>query len=315
MSPSAAWNSPVFRIYLWLAMGLLAGAGCAIGVLQFALHKNVRSVWLTYKGWLIMIPLIGLTIFLGRWAVIGGVALLSIFAFKEFARASGVYRDWWMTGTVYLAIVAVGISALVHDPFTHAAGWFGLFLAMPVYAISLLVIIPVLRNVSRGQLQEIALSILGFIYMGWMFGHLGFLADSDHPYGYLLFIVLATELNDVAAFTCGKLFGHRPLRSNISPKKTWGGAIGAASFSMLLPWILWFSFPHFGTTERILTGLIVGVGGQLGDLSISVIKRDIGVKDMGAGIPGHGGILDRIDSLIFVAPLFLHMIQYFHGIR
>src|SRR5207248_11725992 len=66
--------------------------------------------------------------------------------------------------------------------------------------------------------------------------------------------------------------------------------------------------------QLILTGLIVGIGGQLGDLSISVIKRDIGIKDMGATIPGHGGILDRIDSVIYVSPLFLHMVRYFHDL-
>ena len=82
---------------------------------------------------------------------------------------------------------------------------------------------------------------------------------------------------------------------------------------MVLPWLLRFSFPHFPPLELILTGLIVGIGGQLGDLSIRVIKRDIGIKDMGAAIPGHGGILDRIDSLIFVAPLFLHMVQFCNG--
>jgi phosphatidate cytidylyltransferase len=72
-----------------------------------------------------------------------------------------------------------------------------------------------------------------------------------------------------------------------------------------------FSFNYFGTLQCVLTGLIVGIGGQLGDLSISVIKRDVGVKDMGAAIRGHGGILDRIDSLIYVAPLFFHMAGYF----
>jgi phosphatidate cytidylyltransferase len=83
---------------------------------------------------------------------------------------------------------------------------------------------------------------------------------------------------------------------------------------MALPWLLAFSFPHFSTREKILTGLIVGIGGQLGDLSISVIKRDLGIKDMGASLPGHGGILDRIDSLIYTAPLFLHMVHWFHGL-
>src|SRR5205823_9525940 len=105
-----------------------------------------------------------------------------------------------------------------------------------------------------------------------------------------------------------------PLRSNISPKKTWEGALGALAVAMTLPWALRFSFPQFGALQLVLAGLIVGVGGQLGDLTISVIKRDIGIKDMGAGIPGHGGILDRVDSLIYVAPLFFHMTHYFHGL-
>lgn len=314
MSPSAALHNPVFRVYLILVLAILLLAGAVIGLLR-ARQKAVGSIWLTYTGWLIMIPPIALAIFLGRWAVIIGVMLLSIFGFKEFARASGLYRDFGMTGAVYVAIISVGIGSIIHDPFTGHEGWFGLFLAMPVYAISLFLIVPVARNVVSGQLQALGLAVLGFIYIGWMFGHLGFLANTDHPYGYLIFIILATELSDIAAFTCGKLVGGRALRSNISPRKTWGGAVGAWAFSMVLPWLLRFSLPHFRPVELVLTGLIVGVGGQLGDLSLSVIKRDIGIKDMGAAIPGHGGILDRIDSLIFVAPLFLHMIQFFHGLR
>ena len=94
------------------------------------------------------------------------------------------------------------------------------------------------------------------------------------------------ELNDVAAFTCGKLFGRHPLRSNISPKKTWEGSLGALAVSLALPWLMRFSFPHFSAAELVLTGLIVGIAGQLGDLSISVIKRDLGIKDMGAVLGG-----------------------------
>jgi phosphatidate cytidylyltransferase len=134
-----------------------------------------------------------------------------------------------------------------------------------------------------------------------MFSHVGFLANSTHAYGYLLFLLLAVESNDVAAFTSGKLLGRRKLREVISPNKTWGGAIGALAFSMALPWLLWFSFPHFGWL-------------QLGDLTLSVIKRDLGVKDMGSLIPGHGGLLDRVDSLIFTAPLFFHMVRWFYDI-
>jgi len=256
-------------------------------------------------------------VFAGRIPTIVGVTLLAIFAFKEFARASGVYRDWWMTGAVYAGIIAVGIACLMPDPRSQepGTGWYGFFVAVPVFAIALILFIPILRNRARGELQRMSLAIVGFVYIGWMFGHLGFLANARNAYGFLCYIIFATELNDVAAFTFGKLFGRHPLRSQISPNKTWEGALGAITLSMVLPWLLRFSFPFFGPWQLILTGLIVGIGGQLGDLSISVIKRDIGTKDMGATIPGHGGILDRIDSLIYVAPLFMHMAGYYYGLR
>jgi phosphatidate cytidylyltransferase len=187
-------------------------------------------------------------------------------------------------------------------------------MALPVYVVCLILIVPIARNRTSGQLQNSALAVLGFIYVGWMFSHVGFLANSAHAYGYLLFLLLAVETNDVAAFTWGKLVGRRKLRDAISPNKTWGGAIGALAFSMALPWLLRFSFPHFGPLQLVLAGLIVGVGGQLGDLALSVIKRDLGVKDMGSLIPGHGGLLDRVDSLIFTAPLFFHMVRWFYGL-
>jgi phosphatidate cytidylyltransferase len=165
----------------------------------------------------------------------------------------------------------------------------------------------------QGQLQSITLAIFGFLYIGWMFAHVALLSLTANPYGYLCFLILATELNDVAAFTSGKLFGHLPLRSNISPRKTWGGAIGATTVSIALPFLLRFSFPGFSARRLLAIGILIGIGGQLGDLVISVMKRDIGIKDMGGTIPGHGGILDRIDSLIFVAPWFFYLVQYPHG--
>ena len=316
MSPQLALHSHIFQTYLAIVAGIVFVAGLILFGLQLLSSKDISPIWRTYRAWLVMIVVIVAFVFAGRVAVVIGITILSICGFKEFARATGLYRDWWMTGAVYIAIIGVGLTSLMRDPYEPKyAGWFGLFMAVPVFAINFLLMVPILRNQSKGQLQTVALAVCGFMYMGWMFGHTGFLADSGNAYGYLLFIVLATELNDIAAFTFGKLLGHRQLRGNISPRKTWGGAIGAVGVSLILPWLLRFSLPNFTTGQLILTGLIVGIGGQLGDLCISFIKRDIGIKDMGAAIPGHGGILDRIDSLIFVAPLFLHSVDYFHGLR
>ncbi len=314
MSPGAAATSPVFLAYLTLAALLLSGAGVLLAVLRWGLHKDVNHAWGAYRGWLVMVPLLLGSIFLGRAATIVFFTTLAIFGFKEFARATGLYQDWPMTGAVYLGIIATGVISLVNDPLRGVPGWYGLFMALPVYVIAVILVIPIVRNRFQGQLQALALAIVGFLYLGWMFGHLAFLANSRHAYSYLLYLVLAVELNDVAAFTFGKLFGRHPLRSNISPKKTWEGAIGALGVSLALPWMLRGTFPHFRASDCLLIGGIVGVGGQFGDLAISVIKRDLGIKDMGGAIPGHGGILDRIDSLIYVAPLFFHIVRFAHDL-
>jgi phosphatidate cytidylyltransferase len=317
MSPQVALHDPVFRAYFVIVLVSLALGGAVLVFLRFGLKKELGPIWSTYRSWLIMAPIALLIVFAGRVPFVVGVTLLAIFGFKEFARASGLYRDWWMTGAVYAGIVTVGLASLMPHPRGEepGTGWYGFFVAVPVFAIALILLIPILRNRARGELQKMSLSIVGFVYIGWMFGHLGFLANARNAYGFICYIIFATELSDVAAFTFGRLFGRHPLRSEISPKKTWEGALGAIVVSLILPWLLRFSFPFFGPWQLILTGLIVGVGGQLGDLSISVIKRDIGTKDMGSAIPGHGGILDRIDSLIYVAPLFLHMAGYYYGLR
>ncbi|MBL4848755.1 MAG: phosphatidate cytidylyltransferase [Planctomycetes bacterium] len=310
----SAQVGPIFARYLVAALAVLSVAGALLGVLTLGFKKPLKGVWKTYRGWLVMVPVVLTTLYLGREAVIVGVTLLSILGFKEFARATGLYEDWWYTIVGYVGILVVGALVLMPDPRQGGHGWYGLFMAVPVYAIGLFLVVPVLRNRAKGQLQRVALSIVGFVYLGWMFGHLGFLANSEHAQGYLLYLCFAVPISDVAAFTSGKLFGKAKLRSEISPNKTWGGSLGALAVSMALPWLLRFSFPHFGWVELVLTGLIVGVGGQLGDLTISFIKRDLEIKDMGAAIPGHGGFLDRLDSLIFVAPLFFHMTRWFHNV-
>ncbi len=314
MSPGAALSSDVFRIYATVLLGMVIGVGLLLAVLGWGLRRDVSHAWQSYSSWLVMIPLTLLGIFAGRvpWIVL--VSLLAVFAFNEYARATGLGRDWFMSGVVYLGIGVTGVVSAVYDPGLHVPGWYGLFAILPVYVIAAILLVPILRNRSEGALQDIALAILGFLYIGWMFMHLAFLANAKDAYGYLLYLIFAVEINDIAAYTFGKLFGRHPLRGNISPKKTWEGAIGALAVSIALPSALQFSFPQFGAAELVLTGLIVGVSGQLGDLSMSVIKRDLGIKDMGSLIRGHGGILDRIDSLIYVTPLFFHMVRWFHDL-
>jgi len=314
MSLPEAWNSPIYRTYLAITMGVLFLGGVFLAYLTFVRKRPSAPLWATYRGWLIMAPVVLGAVGLGRAAVIVFVVCLGVGGFVEFARATALWKNRLMSAVVILAIVAVGVVIWIPDPRLGKPGWYGLFAVMPMWFTALLLVLPVFRNDPRGQLQAVALSLVGFTYFGWMFGHLAYLANSTNPYGYLLFLFFAVSVNDVAAFTFGKLFGSRKLCSRISPNKTWGGALGALGVSMMMPWVLHFSFAQFDATALLLAGLIVGVGGQLGDLTISFIKRDLGIKDMGQLIPGHGGVLDRVDSLIYTAPLFFHMVRWLYDI-
>lgn len=314
MSPSAAIEDTVFRTYLVLAIVLLVVGGIVIGGMRVLSRRNIGHAWSSYCGWLLMVPTVFAAIFAGRYTSILFFGVLSLGGFWEYARATGLFRDRLIMLVVSVAIGAVTATAFLSDPRQGTSGWYGLFMAIPVYAIAAILLVPIIRDRSAGYLTLIALSIVGFVYIGWMFGHLGFLCNAEHAYGYVLYLLFAVEINDVAAFTTGRLIGRHKMRPHISPQKTWEGACGALIVSLALPWLLRFSFPHFHRIDLVAIGLIVGIGGQLGDLTISVIKRDLQIKDMGHLIRGHGGILDRIDSMIFVAPLFFHWVRFWHDI-
>ena len=124
MTISAAITNEIFLTYVVIIGGILGFAGLMLAILT-ALGKDVSSIWRTYRGWLVMVPLVLGTIFLGRTAIIVGVTSLAIFGFKEYARAVGLYADWWLTGIVYLAIVSLGFASYVgskHES-DHQLAW------------------------------------------------------------------------------------------------------------------------------------------------------------------------------------------------
>ncbi len=131
--------------------------------------------------------------------------------------------------------------------------------------------------------------------------------------GLLLLLILLTQFNDIAQFCWGKTVGHSKVAPKVSPGKTWGGLLGGVATTVCMscllgPWLTFMDLPR-----SAIIGFIVGVSGFFGDLSISALKRDLAVKDSGFALPGHGGILDRVDSLTFAAPLYFHFIFYCYG--
>jgi phosphatidate cytidylyltransferase len=261
-------------------------------------------------AWALLAPLICGPILLGAAWTIAAVGVLSILCYAEFARATGLFREKLISLVVVLGILAVIFSIADH--------WYGLFMALGPLTTIILAAVGILPDQPRGYIQRFALGSLGFLLFGVCLGHLGYWANDRSFRPVILAIILAVEMNDVFAYVCGKSFGRRKLAPNTSPNKTVAGAVGALVLTTSL--FAWLGHEVFrgGEVDQafrlIVLGLILSVAGQLGDLMLSSIKRDIGIKDMSDLIPGHGGILDRFNSMILTAPAVFHYVGYFQGV-
>jgi len=128
----------------------------------------------------------------------------------------------------------------------------------------------------------------------------------------LFFVVLITQISDVFQYIFGKTMGHRKVAPAVSPGKTWEGLIGGGLTTVALGTALWWATPFTPGGAAVMSTVLV-IAGFLGGLVMSAVKRSIGAKDWGRGIPGHGGVLDRLDSLLFAAPVFFHLTVYYFG--
>ena len=130
--------------------------------------------------------------------------------------------------------------------------------------------------------------------------------------GLLFLLVLLTQFNDVAQYVWGKLIGGPKIIPKVSPGKTWAGFLGGMLSTSLLALALGPLLSPMSLMMAGIAGAVIALAGFIGDVTISAIKRDLGVKDTGSTIPGHGGLLDRLDSLTYSAPIFFHYIRYFY---
>lgn len=307
-----AFDHPVTVGITVLIVGSLVLAFTVIGLLRMSGRLSpemLRELVQRTSSWVVLAPLLLVPVLLGAAWTILGVAILSLISHREFARATGFFRH----RLLYL-IVVMGILALTFASIDH---WYGLFTALTPLVVILIVAVAITQDQPKGYIQRVALGIFGFLFFGTCLGHLGFMANDADFRPIILMLLLTVELNDVFAFITGKLFGRRKLVPNTSPNKTLGGALGALVLTGTLGAVIGhfvFSGSPLDTPLRLAgLGIIISVAGQLGDLMLSSIKRDLGIKDMGTAIPGHGGILDRFDSLILVAPAVFHYAGYFRG--
>ena len=237
-------------------------------------------------------------------------AFLSFLALKEYFTLIPSRRT--DRRVMFYAYLAIPIQY-----YFAGISWYGMFIIwIPVYLFLLLPFRQVLIGETKGFLENTARVQWGLMMFVFGLSHIAFMLtlepiNSTGGRELVLYLVLLTAFNDVLQYLWGKAFGKHKIIPKVSPNKTVEGFVGAFFTISFLAYVFSFLTP-FSWYEAVGAGMIISAFGFVGDVVISMIKRDIGVKDSGNLIPGHGGVLDRVDSLIYTAPLFFHYVYFLY---
>ncbi len=307
-----AFDSP---FVLWVTAGVAVFLLLTIAVtwLLFRLHridaKTKSDIVVRWRSWLVLVPVMLGPILLGAAWVMLAVMVLSLLCYREYARVTGLFREKTIS-----AVVVLGIGMVTFAVFDH---YDRLFFACAVLTSGLIAVVTIPQDRPKGYIQRVALGVMGFVLFGYSLGYIGMICSDRDYRPILVFLLLTVEMNDVFAYCAGKPIGGPKLLPATSPNKTVAGSLGALVLTTALVTVLGHVVFLGSNVDRIdrlvVLGMLVSVLGQLGDLMLSSIKRDVAVKDTGAVIPGHGGLLDRFDSLVLVPPAVFHYLSLCNG--
>ena len=307
----------VLRLLAWTGAFLSLATGIAAlltwragGPGGNAAVDNLRA---RIDAWWVMVAVLGAALLMGAGAVTVLFAIISLACLREFVTLTDTRRadHWALAGAFFLVLPAH--YALIWT------GWYGLWsIFIPVYAFLLMPVTAVFGGDTRRFFPRVAGVQWGLMVCVFCLGHVPALMwldiDGFDGRGALLvaFLVIVVQGSDVMQYVWGKLLGRRLIAARVSPSKTVEGFVGGVLTAMVLGAALSFLTP-FSALQAAGMALVAILMGFFGGLVMSAIKRDKGVKDWGHLIAGHGGFLDRLDSLIFAAPVFFHLTRYFWG--
>jgi phosphatidate cytidylyltransferase len=302
LSPDAA-----VRAFSAVVAGALVVASVVLaGIQKLRPQKDFSQIWLKIKSWAIIAG--G---FLGA-LVLGGAFPHIWLAFISFA----ALREYFTIiptspsdrGAILWSYLMIPLQSWLVAHGSAVAGLIPLFILLIVPVRQLLV------GETERYVDRTSRIVWGALLMVYGLGHTARLIGPEFPRAahsgtaMLLYLVFLTAINDVGAFLCGKCLGRQRISPRVSPNKTWAGFLGGLLVCTLLAVVL-APVASLSLVQGAMAGLLIGIAGFFGDLTVSAIKRDLGIKDSGSSIPGHGGVLDRVDSLVLSAPIFVLFVQ------
>jgi phosphatidate cytidylyltransferase len=305
--------------FFWLFGGIMLLL-VAASLLGWLLHRRalrsggsetIANLNARVRAWWVMVAIIAVNFLLGRNATIVLFAIASVFALREFITLTPTRPGDHLPLVVCFYVLLPVQYWLIGDD------WYNLFaIFLPVYGFLLLPVLTALGGDTEQFLERVTKVQWGLMITVYCISHVPALLLLAIP-GYagenpllMFYLILVVQMSDVLQYVFGKLFGKTKIAPVVSPSKTVEGFVGGAASATLIGAAMWWITPFTPLQSAAMSAVIVLMG-FLGGLTLSAVKRSLGAKDWGVMIEGHGGMLDRTDSICFAAPVFFHLVRFF----
>ena len=263
------------------------------------------------RAWWVMVAVLAACFLLGSTATVLLFAIASVFALREFVTLTPTKPGDHLSLVVCFYIMLPVQYWLIFD------GWYGMFaIFLPVYGFLSLPVLMAMSGDTDGFLERVTKIQWGVLITVYCISYvpaillLDMHGDANEKLLLIIYLLLVVQISDVLQYVFGKLFGKHPIAPRVSPSKTVEGFIGGGLGAIAIGTALWRITP-FTPLQACGMSAVIVIAGFLGGLSLSAAKRSLGAKDWGSMIEGHGGMLDRFDSVSFAAPVFFHLCRYY----
>ncbi|MFZ4404767.1 MAG: phosphatidate cytidylyltransferase [Pseudobdellovibrionaceae bacterium] len=298
---SNTWDSEIYRQTALIVLSIIFAAGI---IVYFFRQKNYYFVasWASIKSWLVVAPILFILMGLKEpWPFIV-LTVIALLGAKAFFQILGMFHRSYFVLICYAGIVALGVCAYYNQTTVYHQ--------MPMIVLGLSCLVPLLRNNYKRMIQYICLTLLGFVFLGWSFMHTALILKLPNGIYQVMYLIILTEFCDNTNLATSRYFGKTKICSRINHRRTFGSTVVSVILTLFLAGTMRFLLPDGSDRYWLTAGLIASFGGIVGDLVMTVVRRDAGVKIVVPFILGRGDFLQRMDRLIFVAPIYYFVMLY-----
>lgn len=290
-----AWDSPVYQQTTLIVIAVIFLGGLINYIFR---KKNQYSqvAWASIKSWLIFAPIMFGLMGLAYPTPFILLTVLALFGAKIYFQIMGMFHKYYFVYICYLGILGLAACAYYDNLIVYNI--------MPMAVLGLSCLVPLIQRDYKNMIQYISLTLLGFIFLGWSFMHLGLILNFENGIYQFMYVIILTEFCDNTNLALSRYFKSQRILAEISQRRTVLSTFVSIFLTVALAYGMRHLLPARGDKYWLASGLVAGFGGVLGDLVMSVVRKDAGVKTVGPFILGRGDFLQRMDRLIFVAPIY-----------